>query len=138
MPQLKPHNHCRLLSRASLRKHNAVKQYRRHRVAYTKTLFQEPLEIRTRQMQVMNSTYKADDRLNSIQKQYGSQKMDIRGPKRHIIKLIALTKSQPHIPLTSLIHRKGKYHLKCMSSLLFSLFFSLILQLNSAHVTSDH
>lgn len=32
MPQLKPHSHCTLLSRASLRKHNAVKQYRRHRV----------------------------------------------------------------------------------------------------------
>lgn len=34
--------------------------------------------------------------------------MDIRGPKRHIINLIALTKSQPHIPLTSLIHRRRK------------------------------
>lgn len=58
-PQLKPHNHCRLLSRASLRKHNAVKQYRRHRVAYIRTLFQKPLEIKTRQMEVMNSTYKS-------------------------------------------------------------------------------
>lgn len=59
MPQLNPHNHFRLLSRASLRKHNAVNQYRRHRVACTKTLFQKPLEIKTRQMQVMNSTYKS-------------------------------------------------------------------------------
>lgn len=56
MPHLKLQNHCRLLSRASLRKHNAVKQYRRHRVAYTKTLFEKPSEVKARQMEVMNST----------------------------------------------------------------------------------
>lgn len=59
MPQLNPNNPCRLLSRASLGKHNAVNQYGRHGTAYTKTLFQKSLEIKTRHMQVMNSTYKS-------------------------------------------------------------------------------
>lgn len=49
--------------------------------------------------------------------------MDIRGPKRPIIQLIALTKSQPHSPPLLFTEGEGKYHLKCMSSLLFSFGF---------------
>lgn len=59
MPQLKPHNPCRLLSRAFLRKYNAVNQYRRHGVAYTRHITSKVFRNKKRHLQVINSTYKS-------------------------------------------------------------------------------
>lgn len=143
MPQLN-HNHCRLLSRASLRKHNAVNQHGRHRVAYTKTLFQKPLEIKTRQMQVMNSTYKSwwQTKFNT-KIAWFSKNGNNRSQKAYNQADCLHKVSATHSPDLSHSQKEKENIIWSAWAHYYSvLFFSLILELNSTHpilhVTSDH